>query len=168
MRRISCRRPPEPPPADIRQVWRDWLNQDGYPFAPFWGHLRSWWAARDLPNVRLVHYANLKRDLPGEIRRVAAFLDVPIEEERWEAILTYCSFDWMKANAARVAPFGGTAWEGGGSTFIRRGVNGRWSEMLTPAEIREYEARAARELGDDCAHWLATGEIRAGARPAAR
>gem|GEM_PF-6022275 len=29
---------------------------------------------------------------------------------------------------------------------------------LTAAEVAEYEARAQRELGPACAHWLATGE----------
>lgn len=147
-----------PPPADIRQFWRDWLDRDGYPIHSFWSHVRSWWAIRNLPNVRLVHFANLKRDMPGEIRRIASFLDIPIDESRWEAILEHCSFDWMKANAAKFAPGGGQSWEGGASTFIYRGVNGRWSETLTAEEIAEYEARAVQGLGDDCAHWLATGE----------
>jgi aryl sulfotransferase len=49
-------------------------------------------------------------------------------------------------------------WEGGGQTFIHRGVNGRWRDVLTPEDVAEYEDRAVRELGADCARWLATGE----------
>jgi aryl sulfotransferase len=37
-------------------------------------------------------------------------------------------------------------------------VNGGWSEVLTPAESAEYEARAIAELGSACAKWMATGE----------
>jgi aryl sulfotransferase len=110
--------PLEPPPTDIRQFWREWLDRDGYPGPSFWNHIRGWWAIRELPNVILVHYANLKRDLPAEIRRVAAYLDVPIDEARWDTILELCSFDWMKANAAKVVPRGGTQFEGGAQTFI--------------------------------------------------
>src|SRR5262249_55525419 len=113
-----------------------------------------------LPNVLLVHFANLKRDMPAEIRRIAVFLAIAIDETRWDAILEYCSFDWMKAHAEKVAPLGGTAWEGGGATFMHRGVNGRWAETVTPAEVAEYEARAVGELGPECARWLATGEWR--------
>ena len=36
--------PIEPPPDDIRQYWRDWLDRDGHPFWPFWENVRSWWA----------------------------------------------------------------------------------------------------------------------------
>ncbi len=142
------------PPSDIREFWRVWLDQSG-----FFGHVRGWWAIRDLPNVLLVHYANLKRDMPGEIRRVAAFLDLPINEACWDAILEHCSFDWMKANAEKFTPRQGTAFEGGAQTFFYRGVNGRWKDTLTAEEIADYEARALRELGRECAGWLATGEL---------
>jgi aryl sulfotransferase len=65
----------------------------------------------------------------------------------------------MKANAAKVTPLGGALWEGGAQTFIHKGVNGRWMDMLTAQEIAEYEARAIHELGPACAHWLATGQV---------
>lgn len=146
----------EPPPADIREFWRLWLDRENYPQFSFWNHIQSWWALRARPNVLLMHFANLKRDMPSEIRRIAAFLDVPIDEARWDAILEYCSFDSMKARAA-----GKAAWQqvfvGGEKSFFHRGVNGRWVDTLTPEDIAEYEARAVRELGPECAHWLATG-----------
>jgi aryl sulfotransferase len=143
---------------DIRQYWHEWLDRDGYPYWSFWENVRTWWAIRHVPNILLVHFANLKRDMPAEIRRIATFLDIPIDEARWDAIVEHCSFDWMKANAAKVAPGGGAGWEGGASTFFHRGVNRRWADTLTPEEIAEYEARAIQELGPACAHWLATGE----------
>ena len=40
----------------------------------------------------------------------------------------------------------------------KQGTNGRWAETLTPKDVAEYEARAVRELGPECARWLATGE----------
>jgi aryl sulfotransferase len=49
-------------------------------------------------------------------------------------------------------------WEGGGDTFIHKGTNGRWKDVLTPAESAAYEAEAVARLGPACAHWLATGE----------
>lgn len=150
--------PIAPPPADIRQYWHDWLKQDGHPFWPFWDSLRSWWQIRALPNVLFVHFNALKRDMPGEMQRIAAFLDIPIDEARWPDIVSYCSFDWMKQNAAISVPLGGAFWDGGAATFINKGVNGRWTDTLSPEESMEYEARAERELGKDCARWLATGE----------
>ena len=151
--------PIESPPADIRQYWRDWMDRDGHPFWPFWENVRSWWEIRSLPNVKLIHFGALKRDMPGEIRRIAAFLDIPIDESRWDTIVEYCSFDWMKANATKSVPLGGAFWDAGAQVFIHKGVNGRWTDTLTAEESVEYEARAEVELGTDCARWLATGTL---------
>jgi aryl sulfotransferase len=150
--------PVKPPPADIRQYFRDWMEGDGYPFHSFWENVRTWWEFRDLPNILFVHFANLKRDMPGQMRRIAEFLDIPIDETRWGEILEYCSFDWMKRNAAKTVPLRGAFWDAGAQVFINRGVNGRWAEILTSEDVAEYEARAVQELGPGCARWLATGE----------
>jgi aryl sulfotransferase len=148
--------PPVPrAPDDIRQYYREWLKGDGYPFWPFFPHVKSWWEVRDLPNVMLLHFSRVKQDLPGEIRRIAAFLDIPIDEERFPAIVEHCSFDWMKQNARKAAPVGGAFWEGGAETFIHKGVNGRWRDVLSPEECSAYELRARAELGGACATWLA-------------
>ena len=146
-----------PPPADIRQYWREWFDRDGHPFWPFWENVRSWWAIRDLPNVKFVHFADLKKDMAGEIRGIADFLGIDIDEARWDDILTHCSFEWMKKNATKTVPLGGAFWDAGAEVFINKGVNGRWTESLTPAEAAAYEERSRAELGDACARWLAVG-----------
>ncbi len=150
--------PIEPPPDDIRRYWRDWMDRDGHPFWPFWENVRSWWQVRHLPNVLFVHFNSLKRDLPAQMRRIAAFLDIPVEEADWPAIEEFCSFAWMKQHATQSVPLGGAFWDAGAQVFIHRGVNGRWKETLTAEDVAEYEARAVRELGPECARWLATGE----------
>jgi aryl sulfotransferase len=153
--------PIEPPPPSVRQYFHDWLERDGHPFWPFWENVRSWWEIRHLPNVLLLHFADLKADLPGQIRRIAEFLEVRIDEDRWPAILQHCSFHHMKRHAEQIAPLGGAVWEGGAKTFIHKGTNGRWRDVLSEAESRVYEATARLELGADCARWLASGELTA-------
>ena len=150
--------PIERPPGDVRQYWHDWMSRDGYPFWSFWENVRTWYAIRALPNVMLVHFSNLKRDMPGQMRRIAAFLDIRIDETTWPTILEYCSFDWMKSHATKSVPLGGAFWDAGAQVFINKGVNGRWTDVLTAEENAEYEARVIRELGPDCARWLATGQ----------
>ena len=150
--------PLEPPPADIRAYWHTWLNKDGFPFWSFWENVRSWWAIRNLPNILMVHFDVLKRHMPEEMRRIAKFLDIPIDESKCDTIVEHCTFDWMKEHGEKIAPLGGVLWKGGSKTFINKGTNGRWKETLTAAESAEYEAKALAELGPECAHWLATGE----------
>jgi aryl sulfotransferase len=147
------------PPSSITQYYHDWLDKDGHPWWPFWENVRSWWAIKDLPNVYLVHFSNLKNDMPGEIRRIARFIETPVDESKWDSILRHCSFDYMKANATKSVPLGGAFWDGGAQTFIHKGTNGRWRDTLKPDEVSKYEARAAEELDYECAHWLATGEL---------
>jgi aryl sulfotransferase len=143
---------------DIRRYFRTWLQQDGHPYWSMWENVQSWWAARDLPNVRLVHFENLKQDLEGEIRGIAEFLGTEVPPSHWPRIVEHCTFDWMKSHADLVTPLGGAAWDGGGSTFIHKGTNGRWRDVLSPDESQSYEDMAVERLGAECAHWLRTGE----------
>lgn len=150
--------PIEQPPSDIRQYWHEWVARDGHPFWPYWDNIRSWWQVRHLPNVLMIHFNDLKNDMPNEMRRIAQFLDIRIDESQWPRILEYCSFDWMKKNATQSVPLGGAFWDGGAEVFINKGVNGRWNNTLSAEESAAYEALAERELGAECAHWLANGQ----------
>lgn len=149
--------PIAPPGPSVHKYYREWFAGDGYPLWPFWENIRTWWAIRHLPNVKLMHFNDMKRDLPGAIREVAAFLDIAIDEAKFPAIVEHSSFDYMKAHAELSAPLGGKVWQGGAATFINKGTNGRWQGTLSPAEVRAYEARAIAELGADCAAWLEMG-----------
>jgi aryl sulfotransferase len=145
------------PPADVRRYFLDWLEGDGYPLWPFWENIRSWWEIRALPNMLLLHYSELKADLPGQIRRIAAFLDIPIDEARFPAILEHCSFEYMKVHGLKTVPLGGALWDGGAGTFVHKGTNGRWRDVLTAQDNHRYEQIAHAKLGEDCARWLAQG-----------
>ncbi|MFP6697348.1 MAG: sulfotransferase domain-containing protein, partial [Alphaproteobacteria bacterium] len=62
---------------------------------------------RHLPNVLFLHFQDMKTDMAGEIRRVAEFLEIPIDEVKFPQILEFCGFDYMKANATKSVPLGG-------------------------------------------------------------
>jgi len=149
--------PIAPADPDLRAYFRTWLECNGAPFWSFWDNVRSWCAIRHQPNLLMVHFEDLKHDLPGEMRRIAAFLDIAVDEERFPAIVEHCTFDWMKANANKTAPLGGVFWDGGAETFINKGTNGRWRDTLTADDIADYEELALAELGPGCARWLAQG-----------
>ena len=65
----------------------------------------------------------------------------------------------MKAHASKSVPLGGAFWEGGARTFMNKGTNGRWRDILNDDDNRLYEETARAQLGEECAHWLATGEL---------
>jgi aryl sulfotransferase len=47
--------------------------------------------------------------------------------------------------------------ERGGDTFIHKGTNGRWRDVLDEDEIALYHRAMARTLPSDCARWLEQG-----------
>ncbi len=146
--------PLQPPVPSVVEYFRTWLADDGLPWWSFWDNVRSWWAVRDLPNVLLVHFDDLKRDLPGEIDRIAAFLGFDISTLDCATIVEHCSFDYMKREAADMAPLGGVVFEGSPQSFINEGRNRRWQTLLTTEDNQRYLARAREQLGDECANWI--------------
>ena len=149
---------PRPETEDVREYFLAWLAGDGHPFWPFWESIRSWWEIRNLPNVYFIHFQKLKDDMPGEMRKMAAFLEIPINESKWDLMVEHASFDYMKKNATLSTPLGGAIFDGGADSFVFKGTNNRWRDTLTAEDVEAYEARAVEELGAECAHWLATGE----------
>jgi aryl sulfotransferase len=148
------------PPADPRQYFLDILEndeQDSVAF-PFWKTIRGWYSARDLPNLFLVHFNDLKADLSGEIQRIAEFLDINVSEATLKDITGHCTFEYMKSHAVEVSPPQSEfAFEGGADRFVYKGSNGRWKEVLSADDVKLYEEKAVEELGEDCARWLANG-----------
>lgn len=86
----------EKPTDNVVEYYREWVSKDGFPFWSFWESVSTWWAIKDLPNVKLIHFADLKKDMPGEMRKIAEFLEIDIDESKWDDIVKHCSFDWMK------------------------------------------------------------------------
>ncbi|MBB4658671.1 sulfotransferase domain-containing protein [Parvularcula dongshanensis] len=149
----------EPVEDDVHDFYRHWFENDGGQFWSLWENVRSWWSVRDYPNVLMLHFNDLKRDLPGAVERIAAFLEVELTGEERARVIEHSTFKWMKTNAEKVVPLGGSVWEGGASTFINKGTNGRWQTTLTAEEVAAYDAKALAELGPECARWLAEGDV---------
>jgi aryl sulfotransferase len=142
---------------DVRQYYHDFLDGPGQQFH-YWSHIQSWWDVRHLPNLLTLHYADLIADLPTVVRRIAAFLAIPIDEARFPQILSHCSIEHMR-KVAQDDPSLNKVFREGSKTFINQGTNGRWRDVLTVAEIEKADHLAARELTPDCASWLRSGLV---------
>lgn len=149
-----------PPTEDIRAYYHEFLDTDAGQFWPFWSNVQSWWDIRGLPNVLLVHFNNLRADTQAEISRIADFLGISVNAASWPQILEHCSLAYMKQQAAQSEQMQ-AVFKGGGSSFINKGTNERWREVLSAAEVQKADEIAARNLSADCAHWLKTGTMTA-------
>ncbi len=119
-------------------------------------HIASFWARRSDPRILFVHFNDLKADLAGEMRRIARFLDIDVPEAKWPACVARCTFEAMRERGSEIGPFD-VAFEGGAKSFLFKGTNGRWRDVLTPAEQAAYEKRVAELLPADAAAWLERG-----------
>ena len=150
---------------DIHELWRMWIEKSWYDWEssgyPYWSHLhhvQSWWNYRQLPNILLVHFADLLEDPEGQVRRIAKHLDISIDEELLPGILERISFKGMKQDfSTKIIPEVGELFRGGAQTFMNKGTNGRWRGVLSEGEIEQCRAAIERELTPDCANWLEHG-----------
>lgn len=65
----------------------------------------------------------------------------------------------------RIVPFGEIGFVGGSRTFINKGTNERWRDVLGEAEVRAYRQLAEDRLGPACAAWLELGWLSLETRP---
>lgn len=157
--------PPMPPTPEAFPVFfREWLTRgwfdwesDGYPLISLFRSVATWWAERDRPNILMVHFNDLSRDLGGEMRRVAEFLSIEVARARWPRLIDAAGFAAMKQNADALVPFMGSLFVGGAGDFINHGAAGRWTGVLSDTDLSLYREILAARLPAACAHWLETG-----------
>lgn len=65
----------------------------------YWDHLASWWQERDNPDVLLLNFETMKAEPAAQIRRIAEFSGIPLDDELLALTLERSSLDYMKANA---------------------------------------------------------------------
>lgn len=157
---------PFPPvPEDPAQFFHAWVEEDsvydgqGDSGASFFDVENSFWAAKDDPNVLLVHYADLKRDRGGEMRRVAAFLGIDLPEAVWPALIEAAGFEAMKRQGGELIPAAQRIWDEGSNTFFNKGVNGRWQEVVLPADLALYDAKVKARFVPELADWIEHGRL---------
>jgi aryl sulfotransferase len=151
-------------PDDIHEFFRMWISRSWFPWEdegfPFWSlfyHLQAWWAYRHLPNILFVHFNDLLNDLDGQMRIIANYLDIEVNETIWPTFVDKATFKTMKANAETVVTGGGDFLIGGAQRFINKGTNGRWKGVLTKEELDMYEETATNQLSQDSKQWLGFG-----------
>jgi aryl sulfotransferase len=150
------------PPADPADYFHAWLtdpdeNGQGDGAASYFHVEPSYWSVRGDANLLLVHYADLKADRGGEMRRIADFLDIRIDEALWPSLVEAAGFEVMREQGDTLAPMFRTAFQDGARSFFNRGVNGRWRDVFRPQDLAAYEQVVAATLPPDLAAWLEYG-----------
>jgi len=153
----------EPEPEEPAAYLRWFIDNDEPPTGSgphglddYCQQIRTYWDARDAPNVHLFHYADMWADLDVEMRRVAAALDVPIDAEHWADFVEAAGLASMRARAADTAPDAHMGiWESP-ERFFRSGGTRDWASLLGPPDVAHFEERL-QELARDAADWAIGG-----------
>ena len=147
-------------PTEPAQFFHEWLlgreDRDG---PNFFDLEKSYWAAREDSNMLLVHYADLKKDRGGEMRRIAEFLEIEIAESLWPELIEAASFDAMKRQGAELAPATLDMFEGGANRFFNKGTNGRWRDVFSKADLARYEQKVKTDFSPELARWVGHGRL---------
>ncbi|WP_157984726.1 sulfotransferase domain-containing protein [Lentzea terrae] len=153
---------PPPPPLDpVDRFWA-WADSDllndttsfGVSLANLVNHVRTFWDRRNEPQVALFHYADLKADLPGELRRLARLLSIEISDERVDELVAAATFDRMRGRADELAPGVDHKLWRSNENFFRSGTSGQWRSLLDSAALDRYRSRVAELAPPELVEWL--------------
>lgn len=159
-----------PAPEDPHQFLVQWLDrlESAPPDGPdvseptFFGFEMTWWRERKRPNLLLVHYDDLQKNLAAEMRRISDFLDIETPEALLPKLVEASSFAFMKRHGDEMFPRLRMAFDRGAERFMNRGQSGVWREYMTPEDAARYEAVAASRASPALAAWLRLGRAGAG------
>lgn len=109
-------------------------------------------------NVHFFHYADLSRDHPGQIARLAELLGIDLAPEVLAGITRATTFASMRAEAeASDARYSEASPFTDHSKFFAAGTSNKWDGQLTSDDLARYDARLASLLPPEGAAWLNWG-----------
>ena len=145
-------------------AFADWLAKEPEPgawdvqgLATLVHFFKTYWQYRDLPNIHVFHYSDMKRDLNGAIASMAHALDVEVDDTTLAEMTEAATFESMKRHAEQFAPESGTGLWKKEADFFANGSNQQWKGALSGDELAAFDSRLAELLPSDEAHWLVNG-----------
>lgn len=135
-------------------VWLNLFCSDGFLFV--WpDHVNGYWAARELPNVMILTFEEMKADMPGVIARIAEFMGVEMDEEELARVAEKSAFAYMQGIGHKFNPPAITPLASPAQKMLRRGKSGTSGELLSAAQQRkidEWVRTRLSELGSAVAY----------------
>ena len=119
-------------------------------------HYRSFIKFKHLPNVHFFHFSDLRRDLLGQLQRLAGVLTIEIEADLLEQLVIAASFEFMKDNASQYVPASGMQVWKSETQFFNRGDAYHRSE-LKQKDLEIYNKAISQLIGKNNIEWLEQG-----------
>jgi aryl sulfotransferase len=149
---------------DIGAGFRQWAErphqegeEDNFSLANLVHHFKTYRSFAHLPNIHLMHYSDMQRDLQGEMERCATILDIDVAKDSLEAMSATASFENMKRKAGQFVPGAGENRWKDEAQFFNKGTNGQWQADLSPNDLAIYDTRIREMLSEADMGWLENG-----------
>jgi hypothetical protein len=142
--------------ASFDTFFEEFINGNVF-YGDYFEHLKAIWQCKDNINVFLTSYEEMKHDLRVVIRRLAQFLNIELNENLLERVITYSSFDYMKehfhkaySTQARIAladesstlarPISkGNLEKFDKFELVRKGIVGNWSAVMSEEQSQHLD-----------------------------
>ena len=148
---------------DVSESFRNWVvapNVIGaselFTLSEIMHHYCSFLRFKHLPNIHFFHFSDLKRDLVGQMKRMADILKIEIEPELIARLAASADFDSMRNNASQYVPASGMQVWKSETQFFNRGDTYKLSE-LSDQDIELYSKTIAQLIDKDNIDWLESG-----------
>jgi hypothetical protein len=115
------------------------------PLGSLFSHYLPFWNKRHETNVLFLKYEDMKRDLCGTVKKIAAFMNKSYTEEEFDKLCDFLSFQNMRDNPGcnfeRILEetYGKDFFKRVGNHFIRKGQVGDWKNHMSPELAKRFD-----------------------------
>ncbi|XP_054774331.2 sulfotransferase 1A1-like [Lytechinus pictus] len=107
-------------------------------------HVKGWWALRNQPNILWCKYEDFHKDLRGNIKRVAEFLERPLSDEKLDKLVELTEMKGMRKTYQDIEDTMGDTGKAitqlfGHLPYLRKGKVGDWKNEFTVAENEYFD-----------------------------
>ncbi|XP_066922835.1 luciferin sulfotransferase-like [Clytia hemisphaerica] len=140
--------------GDLQTIAEIMLQDVGPIYAPFFTHILSYWNQRENPNLLIVHYEEMQKDVTGVIKRVAKFIGTEeYSDGQIAKLVEHTSVDKMRANpmvnvTGPIDKLKAAMKNEQKGTFINTGKTGGWKNKLTEETIERFKKWEEKWLKD--------------------
>jgi aryl sulfotransferase len=122
-------------------------------------HYQSFKEWAHLQNIHFFHYSDLKRDLEGQIARLASILGIPHSPDIMRSIVEGSGFDAMQDNAKRHSNPQRAKVFKDPAAFFASGTSEKWKGQLNALELERYQSRISSLLEPSDVDWIENGGL---------
>lgn len=125
--------------GDFDEFFNRVFLKGGYADCNWFEHVHGWHRNPKKLDILYLKYEDMKKDLPGVIRRVIKFCGFDVDEARFRRVVERSSFAFMKQHEEKFDPSGEIILQRGinPGQFLRKGEVGGWQNYFKEAQLEE-------------------------------